>query len=62
MKIGEFEFSDPRALVDYMMMPQRLCKVEQSVEQILKLLNEKRANGTQDEMTSQRVNDEADER
>ena len=43
--IGEFEFSDPRALVDYMTMPQRLCKVEQNVEQILKILNNKRGEG-----------------
>jgi hypothetical protein len=27
-RIGEFEFNDPRALVDYMAMPRRLYKVE----------------------------------
>lgn len=47
-RIGEFEFSDPRTMADYMAMPRRLCKVEQSVEQILKILNE-----TRDEMTTE---------
>lgn len=48
-RIGEFEFSDPRMTADYMAMPRRLYKVEQSVEQILKILNETRERTMQDE-------------
>jgi hypothetical protein len=40
-KIGEFEFFDPRALKDYLLMPQRLKNVEDKVDKVLKLLNEK---------------------
>ena len=34
-KIGEFEFFDPRALVDYLLMPQRLKRVENLIETLL---------------------------
>jgi DNA-binding Lrp family transcriptional regulator len=40
-EIGEFEFSDPRALHDYLLMPQRLKKVEDKVDKLLELLKEK---------------------
>jgi DNA-binding MarR family transcriptional regulator len=49
--IGEFEFHDPRALVDYMAMPRRLYNVERKVsdleakvDEILNLLKQKRLN------------------
>lgn len=32
--IGEFEFPDPRSLLDYIMMPKRVVAIEQDVEQI----------------------------
>jgi hypothetical protein len=37
--IGEFEFFDPRALMDYMLMPQRLKNMEYSTEKISKKLD-----------------------
>jgi DNA-binding Lrp family transcriptional regulator len=40
-EIGEFEFHDPRALHDYLLMPRRLKTVEDKVDEVLKLLNEK---------------------
>lgn len=34
--IGEFEFHDPRALYDYLLMPARLKNIERLLEQILR--------------------------
>jgi hypothetical protein len=41
--IGEFEFHDPRAAEDYVAMPRRLDKMEQRIDEIFKLLNEKKS-------------------
>ncbi len=41
--IGEFEFHDPRALVDYMAMPRRIYNVEQDVKEILRLFKQERS-------------------
>ena len=38
--IGEFEFNDPRALREYMLIPQRLKNIEIKIESILRLLDE----------------------
>jgi predicted transcriptional regulator len=38
-KIGEFEFYDPRALLDYMLMPHRLKDIETMVKKILEQIN-----------------------
>jgi len=40
-KICELEFYDPRALLDYMLMPHRLKDVETMVKKILELLEQK---------------------
>ena len=49
--IGEFEFHDPRALVDYMAMPRRLYNIERKVsdlegkvDEILSVLKRERLN------------------
>ena len=34
-KIGELEFFDPRAVLDYMLMPRRLKNVEELVNKIM---------------------------
>ena len=34
--IGEFEFHDPRALVDYLAMPKRVQNIEDMLEQLLR--------------------------
>jgi predicted transcriptional regulator len=41
LKIGEFEFHDPRALKDYLLMPYRLKNIEDRVGRILELLEQK---------------------
>ena len=41
LKIGEFEFHDPRALHDYILMPQRLKNIEDKVGSILEILEQK---------------------
>jgi predicted transcriptional regulator len=40
-KIGELEFYDPRALLDYMLMPHRLKDIETMVKKILEQINKK---------------------
>ena len=34
-RIGEFEFHDPRALVDYLAMPKRINNIEKMLEKFL---------------------------
>jgi len=41
--MGEFKFHDPRAAADYVAMPGRIDKMEQRIDEIFKLLNEKKS-------------------
>ena len=33
--LGEFEFDDPRALIDYLVMPKRIQNIEKMLEKFL---------------------------
>ena len=37
-KLGEFEFNDPKALYDYLLMPSRLKKIEKDIETIMRFI------------------------
>jgi predicted transcriptional regulator len=43
LSIGEFEFNDPRDAAEYISMPRRVYKIEQRIEEIVRLLKGKKS-------------------